>query len=102
MSQHHEVPPIGPILPCTNRVAVTVEAYRPAKGIMHGTLDWSVTSCQEHEREHVIRIQTGTQVAPGASGNAFVLDGSRANRDCGDVFDYVLVRLVKNIGDRDG
>lgn len=93
------VPPIGPVLPCSNPVEVTIEAYRPANGHMPGSLDWSVNSCQVHEREYVERVRVGTNVAPGKYGNAFPIAEPRPSRHCGDVFDYTKVQLIRDGGD---
>lgn len=83
------VPPVGPLLPCRLPVRYRIEAYRPARGIVHGSLDWDVYSCETHAADHHARAELGVTVQPGRFGAAHRYAATQADaRPCGESYDY--------------
>lgn len=87
------VPVIGPLQPCLRVAVVRIEAYRPAAGMMHGSLDWAAYACRAHGRQMLARVQAGVNVEHGRYGNGFWMDVEPGRQRCGDVFDYARRRL---------
>lgn len=83
------VPPVGPLLPCPLPVRYRIEAYRPARGTAHGSLDWTVYTCETHADAHIGRVQLGVTVRPGQYGAAHRGDTTRLFPPCGESYSHM-------------